>query len=88
MKYVKYWGDHLKLLLKLLNNPDGTVVKNVPANTRDTGYMGSIPGSGKSPGEGNGSHSSILAWKIVSTEEPDRLHTCHVLTKSQTQLNE
>ena len=87
-KYLKYWGDHLKLLLKLLNNPDGTVVKNVPANARDTGYMGSIPGSGKSPGEGNGSHSSILAWKIVWTEEPDRLHTCRVLTKSQTQLNE
>ena len=27
------------------------VVKNLPANVRD---MGSIPGSGRSPGEGNG----------------------------------
>ena len=31
--------------------PSGSVVKNPPANTGDTG---SIPGSGRSPGEGNG----------------------------------
>ena len=29
----------------------GSVVKNLPANAGD---MGSIPGSGRSPGEGNG----------------------------------
>ena len=31
-----------------------SVVKNPPANARDTGDVGSIPGSGGSPGEGNG----------------------------------
>ena len=31
--------------------PGGSVVKNLPANTGDEG---SIPGSGRSPGEGNG----------------------------------
>jgi len=30
------------------------VVKNPPANAGDTRDMGSAPGSGKSPGEGNG----------------------------------
>jgi len=30
--------------------PDGLVVKNVPANAED---MDSIPGLGRSPGEGN-----------------------------------
>ena len=30
------------------------MVKNPPANARDTGDTGSIPGSGRSPGEGNG----------------------------------
>ena len=30
------------------------VVKNPPANARDIRDMGSIPGSGRSPGEGNG----------------------------------
>ena len=31
--------------------PGGSVVRNPPANA---GYKGSIPGSGRSPGEGNG----------------------------------
>ena len=31
--------------------PGGLVVKNLPANAGD---VGSIPGSGRSPGEGNG----------------------------------
>ena len=44
------------------------MVKNLPANARDTRDTGSIPGSGRFPGEGNG--SSILAWKIPWTEEP------------------
>ena len=30
------------------------VVKNLLANAGDTGDVGSIPGSGRSPGEGNG----------------------------------
>ena len=34
--------------------PNGAVVKNVPANARDAGDMNSIPGSGRSPGVGNG----------------------------------
>ena len=47
----------------------GSVVKNLPANAGDTG---SIPGSGRSRGEGNATHSSILVWEIPWTEEPDR----------------
>ena len=31
------------------------MVKNLPANARDTRDMGSIPGSGRSSGAGNGS---------------------------------
>ena len=34
--------------------PGGPVVKNPPANAGDTGDPGSIPGSGRSPGAGNG----------------------------------
>ena len=29
-------------------------VKNVPANAGDTGDVGSVPGTGRSPGGGNG----------------------------------
>ena len=32
----------------------GSVVKNLPANARDAGDMGLIPGSRRSLGEGNG----------------------------------
>ena len=46
------------------------VVKNLPTNAGDTGDVGSIAGLERSPGEGNGNHSSILAWKIPWTEEP------------------
>ena len=50
--------------------PGGSVVKNPPANAGD---RGSMPGSGKSPREGNLTHSSILVWNIPWTEEPVKL---------------
>ena len=34
--------------------PGGSVVKNLPAEAGDTGDMGWVPGSGRSPGERNG----------------------------------
>ena len=45
------------------------VVNNPPANAGDLRDLGSIPGLGRSPGEGMAIHSSILAWKIPLTEE-------------------
>ena len=38
----------------------------------NAGNLGLIPGLERSPGEGNATHSSILAWRIPWTEEPDR----------------
>ena len=37
------------------------VIKNPPANAGDIIDAGLIPGLGRSPGEGNATHSSILA---------------------------
>ena len=51
------------------------VVKNLPANAGGIRETGSIPGPGTSPGGGNASHSSILAWKISWTEEPGGLQS-------------
>ena len=34
--------------------PGGSIVKNPRANAGDAGDVGLIPGSGRSPGEGNG----------------------------------
>ena len=38
------------------------MVKDPSASVGDAGDMGLIPVSGRSPGGGNGNHSSILAW--------------------------
>ena len=43
------------------------MVKHLPAIPEDTRDTCSIPGVG------NGTHSSILAWKIPWAEEPGRL---------------
>ena len=62
------------------------MVKNMPANARDTEDAGSIPGSGRSPGAGNGNPiqysclenpMDIGAW----------LTTVHNVAESQTRLS-
>ena len=50
--------------------PGGSEVKNPPATAGDTGL---ILGLGRSPGEGSGTHSSVLAWRVPWTEEPGEL---------------
>ena len=52
--------------------PGGSEVK---ASAWNAGYPGSIPGSGRSPGEGIGYPLSIFTWRIPWTEEPDRLQS-------------
>ena len=55
-----------------LGFPGGLAGKELACNAGDPGL---IPGLGRSPGEGNATHSSILAWKIPWTEEPGRLQS-------------
>ena len=45
------------------------------ASAYNAGDPGSIPGSGRSPGKGNGNPHSILAWRIPWTEEPGGLQS-------------
>ena len=49
------------------------VVKNLSATAGVRRDMGLIPGYGRSPGGGHGTHSSILTWRIPWTEEPGGL---------------
>ena len=42
----------------------GASGKNPPADAGDAGDLGSIPGSGRSPGQEMTTHSSVLAWTI------------------------
>ena len=71
------WGT------KDMGFPDGTVVKNLPANAGD---VGSVPGQGRSPEKGMATHSSILAWDILQTEEPGGLQLMRS-QKNQTRLS-
>ena len=52
--------------------PAGSDGKESACNVGD---LGSIPGSGRSPGEGNGKPLQILAWEIPWMEEPGRLES-------------
>ena len=82
--------NNLTLYLKQLEKEEmkrwsqSTEVKNPHANV---GSTGSIPGSGRSPGEGNSNHSSNLAWEIPLTEEPGGLQPMG-LRKSQIQFSD
>ena len=47
--------------------PGGSDGKESACNVGDPSL---IPGSGRSPGEGNGTYPNILAWRIPWTKEP------------------
>ena len=61
--------------------PSGSDGKESAYNAGD---LGLIPESGRPPGEGNGTHSSILARRIPWTEESDGLQ----ITQSRTRLSD
>ena len=64
--------------------PGGSVVKNPPANAAD---MGSIPGSGRSPGEGNGNPLQYSCLENPMDREPWKAAVRGV-AKSETQLGD
>ena len=51
------------------------VVKNLSARAGDIRDSGLIPESERSPGERNGNHSSIPAWRTPWAEEPGGLQS-------------
>ena len=70
--YVSKWGF-----------PRGSVVKNPPANARDTGDKDLMCGSGRSPGGGNG---NPLQYSCLENfmDRGAWWATVHGVTKSQT----
>ena len=54
--------------------PVALAVKNPAARAGDARDADSIPGSGRSPGERNATHSSIFSWRIPWREEPGMVH--------------
>ena len=65
-----------KSSVQVLGFPDASVGNNLLASAGD---LGSIPESGRFPGEGNGS----LTWEVPWTEEPGGLYSKGLQKKSQ-----
>ena len=63
--------------------PGGSVVKNLPANAGDAGL---IPGSRRSPGEGNGDPLQY-SWLENSMDRRAWWATVHRVAKSRTPLS-
>ena len=71
---MPFWASHMVL-----------VVKNLPASAGDIRWMSSIPGSGKSRGEGNGNPLQYSCLKNPK-DRGTSLATVHRVAKSQTPL--
>ena len=63
--------------------PGGSAVKNLRVNVRDLRDMGLIPGSGKSPGEGNGNPFQF-SYLENSMDSGDWQATVHGVAKRWT----
>ena len=71
---------------QLLGCPGGSVFKNLFTNSRESRKMGSIPGLGKSPGEGNG--SPLLYFCLGNPMDRGALQaTVHGVAKTQMRLS-
>ena len=62
--YIPLGGLEIKSEIINTASQVALVVKNTPASAGDRRDVGLIPGPGRSPREGNGTHSSILAWRV------------------------
>ena len=52
------------------------------------GDLGSIPGLGRCPGEGNSDPLEYFCWRIPWTEEPDEPYIVYGFAKNWTQLSD
>ena len=79
------WTIELSQTMEFLGAfPDDSVVKNLPAHAGDSG---SIPGSGRSPGVGNGNPLQYSCLKNSMDREAWQA-TVYGVTKSCTQLSD
>ena len=75
--------NYLSVTIQLKGSPNGLAVKNLSTNAGDAG---SIPGLGRSPGEGKGNSLQYSCWGNP-TDREDWQGTVHGISKSQTQLS-
>ena len=76
--------QYLPLSIHFTGFPGGTMIKNLPARAGDRRDAGLIPGSGRSPEEGNGSPLQYACLEH-SIDRGGWQAPVHEVTKSQTQ---
>ena len=85
---VLEWGAIAFSALLLIDYNNNYCLISGRSDSKEAAYKegdpDSIPGLGRSPGEGNGNPLCILSWRIPWTEEPGRL--VHGVAKSRTRL--
>ena len=71
---------------RVRHSPVAQLIKNPPANAGDTRDVGSIPGSGRSPGEGSG---NLFQYSCLenSMDRGAWQATVHEVAKSRKQLS-
>ena len=76
-RYYLYFGIDILFGISryLMGLPQWLRSKEPTCKAGVTGDVGSIPGSGRFPGTGMATHSSILSWRISQTEEPGGLQS-------------
>ena len=74
LKHIKFKCFGAGHWSTLVGFPSGSTVKNPPAR-QEPQQTGLIPGSARSPEEGNGYPPSILTWRVPWTEEPSGLYS-------------
>ena len=77
MSYFKQDNDMIKLSWELQNNVGRRwgIIPNEADLIEQHHFYNQYTGAEVGTGEGNGTHSSTLAWKIPWTEEPGRLRS-------------
>ena len=73
--------------ISLWGFPVGAMVKNLLANAGDAGVTGSIPGLGRSPGEGNGNPLQY-SWLENSIDRGVWWGIVHGISTNQTRLSD
>ena len=77
----------LKVLFSGVGFPGGSMVKTLPDSAGVAGNVGLIPGSGRSPGEGNGYPLQYFFLENSMDTGAWRATACGI-AKSQTQLSD
>ena len=73
LQYINTINKFIKILIVVMNFTDGSDGKESACSSEN---LDSIPGWGRSLGEGKVTHSSVLAWSYISwTEEAARLQS-------------